>query len=260
MQLKYSQFLAALRQTQSLLDTNTAVLGTINTSGARRELDAAAAQLEALGETQGSHRTQARGERTNELRLARALRRQHMRPIVRIARAKVPKVAQLAAMTLPPLRTNSTALATQAGSIADAVQPYAQEFVDAGLPADFTARMRAAAAALVQSIGGKGDHRQQRIGATTALDQQVQQAKRVVAVLDGLVRAQLDEQEPLVSQWRAASRAISGGGSATNPPIVALQPVAVPAPAAPAASSVARASAAPVTAPIAAQPQEAHTA
>lgn len=240
MQLKYSQFLAALRQAQSFLDTNTAVLGTINASGMRRDLDAAATQLEALGETQGSHRTQGRGERTNELRLARALRRQHMRPIVRIARAKLPEVAQLSAMSLPPLKTNSTALATQAGVIADAVQPHVQVFVDAGLPADFTARMRAAADQLVKSIGGKGAHRQQRIGATTGLDQQVQQAKRVVAVLDGLVRAQLEEQEPLVTEWRAASRAISGGGPAANPPVVVLQPAAP---------------AAPVTAPTAAQPQ-----
>lgn len=240
MQLKYSQFLAALRQAQNFLDTNTAVLGIINASGARRELDAAATQLEALGETQGSQLRQGRGERTNELRLARSLRRQHIRPIVRIARAKVPQVAQLSAMSLPPLKTNSTALATQAGEIADAVQPNAQVFVDAGLPADFIARMRTAAAQLVQSIGGKGSHRSQRIGATTALDKEVQQARRVVAVLDALVRAQLDEQEPLVSEWRAASRAISGGGSATNPPIVALQPAAP---------------AAPVTAPIAARPQ-----
>jgi hypothetical protein len=216
MQLKYSQFLAALRQAQNFLDTNTAVLGTINASGARQELDAAATQLEALGETQGSQLRQGHGKRTNELRLARALRRQHMRPIVRIARAKVPKVAQLSAMSLPPIRTNSTALATQAGEIADAVQPNAQVFVDAGLPADFIARMRAAAALFVQSIGGKGAHRTQRIGATTALDQQVQQAKRVVAVLDGLVRAQLDEQEPLVSAWRSASRAISSGGSSRS--------------------------------------------
>jgi hypothetical protein len=35
MQLKYSQFLAALRQAQNFVDTNTAVLGTINASGAR---------------------------------------------------------------------------------------------------------------------------------------------------------------------------------------------------------------------------------
>ena len=244
MQLKYSQFLAALRQTQNFLDTKTAVLGTINTSGARKELDAAATQLEALGETQGSHRTQGRGERTNELRLARSLRRQHMRPIVRIARANVPEAAQLSAMSLPPLKTNSTALATQAGVIAAAVQPHEQVFVNAGLPADFIARMRTAADQLVKSIGGKGDHRTQRIGATTALDQQVQQAKRVVAVLDGLVRAQLDEQEPLVSEWRAASRAISGGGAAVNPPVVALQPAA---PAVPVT--------APVTAPATAQPQ-----
>jgi hypothetical protein len=240
MQLKYSQFLAALRQAQTFLDTNTAVLGTINASGMRRDLDAAATQLEALGETQGSHLTQARGERTNELRLARSLRRQHIRPIVRIARAKLPEVAQLSAMSLPPLKTNSTALATQAGAIGDAVQPHVQVFVDAGLPADFIARMRSAADQLVQSIGGKGSHRSQRIKATTALDQEVQQAKRVVAVLDGLVRAQLDEQEPLVSEWRAASRAISGGGSPANPPIVVLQPAAP---------------AVPVTAPIAARPQ-----
>jgi hypothetical protein len=245
MQLKYWQFLAALRQALRFLDANSAALGTINASGARRELDDAATRVDALGETQGSARRQGRGELTNELRLARALRRRNMRPIVRIARAKVPQIAQLSSMSLPPLKTNSTALAGQAGEIAKAVQPYEQIFVDAGLPADFIARMRAAADELVQSIGGKGAHRSLRTGATKALDTEVQQARRIIGVLDGLVRAQLDEQDKLVTEWRSASRAITGGGPQAKPPVATPQPTAP---------------AVPATAPTAAQPKEVPTA
>jgi len=213
MQLKYSQFLAGLRETQRFLSDNSASLGTINASGTRQELDAVTLQLDALGKKQGSTRDAGRGDRSDELRIARALRRQHMRPLVRIARAKLPSLAKLSSLTLPPLKGNSTALATRAGEMADTVQPHAQVFVAAGRPVDFLDRLRAAAQDLVQAVGDKAQRRTERVGATDALDKVVRNARHVVGVLDAFVREELDEQEPLLTEWRRASKPITTGST-----------------------------------------------
>ena len=94
-------------------------------------------------------------------------------------------------------------------------------FVEAGLPADFPDRLRAAADLLVQTVNGKGSHRATRVGATDSLTQAARKARTVVRVIDALVRAHLDEEDPLVTAWRAASRAVRGG-SAGSPTAVTV--------------------------------------
>ena len=225
MRLQYSQFLAACRQTTQFLDAKASALGTIPTSGARKQLDDASAELESLGQRQGAHRKLGEGALHVETRLDRALRRQHMRPVVRIIKAKLPDVTELSAVRLPPFGSNSTALATSARELATAVEPYAAVFVEAGLPADFLDRIRAAADLLVQTVNGKGSHRVGRTGATDGLDKAVSKARKVVRVIDALVRAHLTEEDPLVTEWRNASRVVRGGSGAL--PIVAKEVPAV---------------------------------
>ena len=225
MKLLYSQFLAACRQTQQFLDAEAAALGTIPTSGARKRLDDVTVVLEQMGERQGTHRTLAKGALGSELLLARTLRRQHVRPVVRIVRAELPGVTALSAVALPPGGLNSTALATRARDLAAAVEPFAAVFVESGLPADFLDRMRAAADRLVQAVNGKGSHRTTRQGATDSLTKAFRRARKVVRVLDALVRAQLDEQDPLITEWNRASREVRGSvpgsrGSSSPGPVV----------------------------------------
>jgi len=226
MQVRDMQFLAALRQAQNFLTANDATLGSINATGARKTLDEMIDKLSALSEAQDSHRIQVTGARTNELALAVDLRRKHMRPIYEIARAKLPDVAKLSNVKLPPANGNSTALAARARAMGDAVKEYAGTFIAAGLPADFLTQLDDAATAVEKAVVGKGEHRSQRRGATVGIVNEVRAARKAVRVLDALVKANLNLGEPLVSEWRNAVQVVRGGRPASQDP--ATKPPTVP--------------------------------
>ena len=226
MKTRYTQFLTALRNAQQFLDANGQALGTINQSGARRSLDTVTTQIASLSDTQGTHRMRVIGERAKELRLARTLRRRHLGPIVKIARASLGHLPEFSDVTLPPASGNTEALASFARTLAGAAEQFAPTFIEAGLTPGFGDRARAAAEQLVQAIGGKGAHRSSRVQATDGIEKQVRQARRAVSMLDSLIHVQLYEQDPLLAGWRNARAIIQGGGGAAAP-----RPAATPVPA-----------------------------
>jgi hypothetical protein len=204
------QVLAALRQAQNFLDANQASLGGINATGARKTLDETIDKIAGLAETQDSHRILVTGQRASEIRLSAELRRRFLRPIVEIARAKLPEQAELTNVTLPNAG-NSTKMVSRARGLGDAVEPFKQTFIDAGLPADFVEQLRTASAAVVAAILAKGEHRSNRMGATDGLGKEVAAARKAVRMLDSLVKAQLATKEPLLTTWRGAITVIKGG-------------------------------------------------
>ena len=208
MQLRYTQMLAALRQAPEFLDTNGDRLATINSGGARVALDESIAGLATLAKSQSKHTTAKTGELANERRQARTLRRDHIKPIVRLAQLKVPEIAQLEPVRVPPARSNSTELVVHALALADLVTPYYAELHAAGLAADFIDSLRAAADRVLGAVGGKGGHLRQQVGATGAIDKAVIAARRVVNAVDALVRAKLDENEKLTGEWSKVVRTI----------------------------------------------------
>ena len=128
--------------------------------------------------------------------------------------------------------------------MADIVQPHAHVFVAAGRPVDFLERLRTAAQDLVQSVGEKNQRRTERLGATDALDKVVRNARHVVGVLDAFVREELDEQEPLLTEWRRASKPINAASTRlaagpTPQPLSPTVPATTPAAAATVAVAVA---------------------
>jgi hypothetical protein len=233
MQLRFTQMLAALRQALHFLDANYTALGNVNASGARRDLDAVTNRLDALATEQVAHRIQGKGELLSEGRLGRAMRRKHLKPIVKAARRKLPNVAQLEAVVLPPLRSNSTDLVTRARAMADAVTPYKDGLHEAGLDADFLEQLHAAADQLTQTIALKGEHRAGRIGATDAIFKEVRAAREAVNLVDARVQGALDEEDPLITEWKAACRTIRRAAvKALEPQPVGGTPVGgTPAPA-----------------------------
>ena len=231
MQLRYSQMLAAMRQGTQFFDANGVALGDFNTGGTRKAYDAVTAQLGVLAERQEALEFKARGELSKEKELARALRRQHIVPIVRVARALVPDVARLAPVRVPPFKSNNTDLTSRARALGDAVEAHAEQLKAGGLADNFVAALRAASDALDAAIVTKGVHRRERIGATEGIVDVVRRARRATAAADGLVRARLGAREPLVTEWqtvarkirvtaRQAIRAVTESTSTSNPPVV----------------------------------------
>ena len=191
MQLRYSQMLAAMRQGKQFFDANGIALGDFNTGGTRKAFDAATTELGDLAERQDALETKAKGELLNELELARELRRQHIVPIVRIARVLVPDVARLDSVRVPPHKSNNSDLTSRARALADAVDAHVDALKVGGLPDTFVADLRGAADALDASIAQKGVHRRNRVGATVSIVDAVKQARRATGAADGLVRAKI---------------------------------------------------------------------
>jgi hypothetical protein len=253
MQMQYTQMLAGLRQVQGFLDDNAAVVGTLDSGGGRRGLDDATAQLASLANEQGVHRTQGTGALASEKQLARALRRKHMWPIVKVARAKLPELANLEAVRMPSFRSNNTDLALRAGQMADTVQPYAAQLQDGGLTAGFLDRLRAATAELLDAIASKGRHQSGRLRSTDGIRKVVARARRAVGVVDALVRAQLGETEPLLTEWASIVRTIRNSASRLTGPNPA-DPAQAPSSGTAAAPTGAPALSPPSTAPAAGGP------
>lgn len=224
MEARYTQLLTALRQAQKFLDGNDATLGSVNATGARKSFDAITARIAEMGESQGTHRMQTAGERRRELKLAEQLRRKHMRPVVRIARARLASTPELAELVLPTIKTSSAALAQDAKSMRDLVEPKKQLFIDAGLAPDFLDQLTTAADAVVEAIASKGSSRGSRMKATDTIAKETANANRELQILDSMVRAHLELEEPLITEWRDACRVIRraarglkqpGGGATT---------------------------------------------
>jgi hypothetical protein len=143
------------RRIQGILDANDVVLGTINKTGMRTELDAV---VTALGDTAGSQaagRVTAQGETAKQRTLRLALRLNTMQPIASVAKAKLSKVPNFKSLTMPNPSMRVGSLVAHADGMAEAAQPYEQVFVDAGLSSDFLTRLTAAAAAVKASIDAR---------------------------------------------------------------------------------------------------------
>ena len=221
MEARYTQLLTALRQAQKFLDSNDATLGSVNAAGARKLFDAITVRIAEKGESQGTHRLQTLGERHREFTLVEQLRRKHLRPIIRIARARLASTPELASLELPPLKGSSAALAQIAKSVRDAVEPKKRLFIDAGLAPDFLEQLTAAADAVVAAIGNKGFSRGNRMNATTTISREVRSATRELDILDSMVRAHLDLGEPLITEWKDACRVIRRAARGAKQPAVA---------------------------------------
>lgn len=206
MQLRFTQMLAALRQALAFVTENASKFPDVVSGGGGRALSEAIDGLATRAVAQATHQLGHVGGIQSEKRLARALRRFHINPLVKVAQLAVPDVAELTAVQIPPTRSNNTELATKAIAMANAVEAFEGPLTAAGLRADFRPRMIAAAKALLDAVGGKKGHRRGRVGATGAIEKQVEVCRRVVTAVDSLVKAAVPEHDQLLVEWAAVVR------------------------------------------------------
>ncbi len=230
------------RRIQAFLIANDAVLGTINKSGTRADLDAVVPALGESGGRQAAGRVNAIGETANQRALRLALQLNHMQPIASVARAKLRTVPNFQAMTMPRPHTRIVSVLAHAHGMAEAAQPYAQVFIDAGLSQDFIARLTAAADAVKTSIDTRAAARGQRSSATGTLKDLETRARLTFKALNDIVVPILSADvahSGLLAEWKKARRVDSRGG-----PVVgveqatrALSPAPAPTPSSPSASA-----------------------
>ena len=208
MEGRYTKALAGMRLVPQFIEANKQVVGSVSEGGGTDDFDRAEARLAALEAEHEQRRLDRAAEAANERRLARRLRWTHLWPLVKIARAKIPALTQLTAMTLPPYALPIDEFVAGAEQIAKAVEPYASLMVAAGMPKEFVAELRTDIAELRATVDAKRNHHDVRVGTTRGIHDEFTDARRELNVLDGLIRARLGERDPRGTEWAQVVRRI----------------------------------------------------
>src|SRR5579871_4782392 len=159
MNAKQQKVVQRFAQVQSFLDANTAVIEPDSVAPQRAVLAGVIAQIGIYAQQQ-----QARGVETVQAHtvasLRDSLRDSFMRPIATIALAKLPITPNLrSAFTLPPTKTNALTLITMAQTMAQAVEPYSQVFIQNGLKSTFLADLQDAIGRLHTAVTASDNSR-----------------------------------------------------------------------------------------------------
>jgi hypothetical protein len=198
--------LRSLRSVKTFLEAHVAALGAVVNTGARRNLDAAIAELSSHAAKQTGSYLDAKGSTQRQGALRRVLLRDHMAPIARIAAAELPHTEAMKPLRMPSGRPTAEKLAAAADGMAEIAAKYADVFIEQGLPADFVARLAAAASAVLGVIGDRDQSYSQRKGATTGLKEKLSHGRKVVRILDSFVQTALQDDLPLLAEWNSIKR------------------------------------------------------
>jgi hypothetical protein len=166
------------------------------------------------GQAEGRRLRRAAVSRQPALR--KALRDQHLAPIAQIARALLADAPGIEkALRMPAYNLNPLRFIAEANAMRSAAAPYEAQFIEAGRPADFLAQLDAATEALRQSILGKARNLGQQVGARAGLASEIKRGRRLVDVLDTIVKAAFLDDADVLAEWRSAKR-IRGVPSGAN--------------------------------------------
>ena len=239
MKTRQGNTLASLRAARDFLDAHTAELPSTAASGARKKLDAAIADLatHVADQTGGTVTAQLGTKQVHALRVA--LLRTHMSPLSRIARVTFAGTQELTPLRTPRGTPSTERLVAAAHGMAQAAEPHAAVFISDGLPADFIARLNAAADALLQAKDVRKRVHGTTTAATTGLTTRLRDARQAISVLDGLVSVELAGRPGLLTDWKVSKRlphartsSATAAGTATPATTVgSITPAATTAPA-----------------------------
>lgn len=223
MQTRQGHGVDALRAVQLFLLENEASLGGVARSGARQRLDAVLAQLEvqatdqASGALEQQMATQLSHVRRDELV------RLHMAAIVAAARLEARRIPELAALRMPRGNLSVARLAAEAMGMASMASKHEAVFLAAGLPPNFVEELREAAQGMTDARGFHLYRRASVGGATTGIRVALTTGRRLVALLDKLIRRDARHDSALLMSWEAvkqthrigrrAPRAMLGSGA-----------------------------------------------
>ncbi|MDB4893602.1 MAG: hypothetical protein JWL61_5457 [Gemmatimonadetes bacterium] len=198
--------LQSLRIVQSFLDTHAASIRTINSTGARKQLDDAIIELAGHESEQSGKALAAQFETKKKTSCRRDLLKKNMTPISRIAQLELPRTEELFPLRMSKAGLSTARLAAAAYGMAKAAAPYSNIFVAAGLPADFLSSLTGAADAMLATVNDRAQHRSLSKGATRAIAVRLSTARKIIRVLDTLVSVALENDPKLLEAWNGVKR------------------------------------------------------
>ena len=195
-----------LQSAQAFLALNGANVPGVAASGMARDLDAAIARLEWHAGNQASRSLVGQGITHRVAMLREALLRDHMAHIAGIAKVKLPRTPELAALRMPGERIGDGALISRATGMRAVAAPFSEVFVEAGLPADFLVQFSTAVDSLVASRELARQTMGQRSGATKGIQEAVREGRRVLRTLNAFMESALKDDTTLLANWKAVIR------------------------------------------------------
>jgi hypothetical protein len=194
------------RRVQTLLDSQSAVLGTTVPAPLRAQLDAAVTQLATSGTDQESLDSSTRGETVNQVAMRTALKVDFLDPMARIARHALRASPDFEALVVSSTVKRKGDFMNKVNAIVDAAAKHEQDFVDHGMPADFIAQLRAAVGALNASIDTRGKQVGLLKQATKGIKDSTKAVRDVLHVIDGNMKRALKKNQPVLANWVATKR------------------------------------------------------
>jgi len=173
----------------------------------KAELEACVARVHELASDASSGRKASRDMTERQYTLARRLRKEHLLPISRIAKALLgtdPTIQQ--ALKMPDEGIPYARLAAEAEGMRKNAAVHEQVFVDNGRPADFLARLDAAVAELREALMVRDRTVRLHVGANKGLKPEIARARRIVAMLDAYVQDAFAGNAEVLARWRSAKR------------------------------------------------------
>jgi hypothetical protein len=135
-----------------------------------------------------------------------ALLRDHVAPIVRIARLEQSSHPELAPLKMPRGEPGTSKLLAQAAGMADVAAGHRDVFVSAGLRPTFVEDLNSAIDDVMATLTGRSERRGATSGATKGLEASLRDCHRDKAVLASFIETELRDNTPLLVAWRTVQR------------------------------------------------------
>ena len=214
MQQSHGTMLVTLENARALLRANAAALGDTIPEAALARLDSAISGLAENANTQNGHLRAAAGSLNLQRVKREALLRDHMAPIAKIAALELEHVPRIIALTLPRKHVTLKQLATLANGMAEAAAPFAQVFISAGRKPQFLDQMRTAASEMLAAAADRAQNRYRVKQVGTDLRTRLSRGRKVIHMLDALVKSAAATNPGLLDAWKMAKRVPKKAASA----------------------------------------------
>ncbi len=212
MKVQQGNMLASLENTRRFLDDNKAALVGVITGGTQQKLENSIAELSSTVTEQNQYTLDRSGSFAIQVASRAALLRDHMAPIVKIARLELSRAPELVKLSLPRKKISIQQLGALADGMAEAARPHAQVFIDAGRKPDFLDRLKTAADQMRSAAYDSAQGRVRIKKATSSLAEKLSHARKVVHVLDALVKEAAASDKALLDSWNIAKRVVRTNG------------------------------------------------
>jgi hypothetical protein len=213
----------SLKGVQGYLDGNAAVVGAVNSSDARTQLDTSVSTFDAAVEEEGARTRDVRGEVNRRRQLERRVVRKFMTPLAKYARSQLRGVPDFAALTPSANDLRADKLVASARAMITAAAPHAAR-IAAHFSAGFLEQFGAAVDEVSASFTATTDKRRQRKGATKLLDAALRDGRSAVAAIDSVVSHLILGNARLEEEWRVAKRIAKSTGVRHEKPAATSAP------------------------------------